>query len=143
TAGVPLGTWTPELAQKLLAQQEASWEMNGVAEPEREEYRREFAKDSAGRIASAEPYYPYVAYPYIEWYSEQNGRVVLELDPSQLKVVGEDRQPPREKTPKELARDDQKRGKAMDTFMANMVKEVSEENRSKGGDGNVSGFVVG
>lgn len=31
--------------------------------------------------------YPYVDYPYIEWYSEQNGRVVLELDPSQVVVV--------------------------------------------------------
>jgi hypothetical protein len=31
--------------------------------------------------------YPYVAYPYIEWYSEYNGRVVLELDPSQVAVV--------------------------------------------------------
>jgi hypothetical protein len=27
---------------------------------------------------------PYVNYPYIEWYSEYNGRVVLELDPSQV-----------------------------------------------------------
>jgi hypothetical protein len=31
--------------------------------------------------------YPYVEYPYIEWYSEYNGRVVLELDPSQVAVV--------------------------------------------------------
>src|SRR5205823_2580759 len=49
TAGVPLGTWTPELAQKLLAQQEASWEMNAVPQFKREKYRREFAKGSAGR----------------------------------------------------------------------------------------------
>jgi hypothetical protein len=31
--------------------------------------------------------YPYVNYPYIEWYSEYNWRVVLELDPSQVAVV--------------------------------------------------------
>jgi hypothetical protein len=31
--------------------------------------------------------YPYVNYPYIEWYSELNGRVVLELNPSQVAVV--------------------------------------------------------
>jgi hypothetical protein len=31
--------------------------------------------------------YPYVEYPYIEWYSEYNGRVVLELDPTQVAVV--------------------------------------------------------
>lgn len=34
--------------------------------------------------------YPYTNYPYIEWYSETNGRVVLELEPSQLAIV-EDR----------------------------------------------------
>lgn len=32
--------------------------------------------------------YPYVNYPYIEWYSEENGRVVLELEPSQIKIIG-------------------------------------------------------
>jgi hypothetical protein len=44
----------------------------------------------AGDIAAGLPVngqYPYVAYPYIEWYSEYNGRVVLELDPSQVAVV--------------------------------------------------------
>lgn len=30
----------------------------------------------------------YVAYPYIEWYSEENGRVVIELDADQIEVVG-------------------------------------------------------
>ena len=143
TAGVPLGTWTPELAQKLLAQQEASWEMNAVPQFKREEYRREFAERNADRIASSEPYYPYVDYPYIEWYSERNGRVVLELDSSQLEVIGDDRQSRREKSPEEHAQDDQRRAKAMAAFMATVVKEVSEENRRKGGDGNVSGFVVG
>jgi hypothetical protein len=44
----------------------------------------------AGDITAGLPVngqYPYVAYPYIEWYSEYNGRVVLELDPSQVAVV--------------------------------------------------------
>ncbi len=31
--------------------------------------------------------YPYTPYPYVEWYSEANGRVVLELDPGQLAVL--------------------------------------------------------
>jgi hypothetical protein len=31
-------------------------------------------------------------YPYIEWYSKANGRVVLELNPDQLTVTPEDRQ---------------------------------------------------
>lgn len=30
----------------------------------------------------------YVDYPYIEWYSEENGRVVIELDPEQVQVIG-------------------------------------------------------
>jgi len=30
----------------------------------------------------------YVEYPYIEWYSDQNGRVVLELNKQQMKVMG-------------------------------------------------------
>ncbi len=30
----------------------------------------------------------YAAYPYIEWYSEENGRVVIELDADQVEVIG-------------------------------------------------------
>jgi len=30
----------------------------------------------------------YVGYPYIEWYSDRNGRVVLELEPGQVEVIG-------------------------------------------------------
>lgn len=30
---------------------------------------------------------PYVDYPYLEWYSKGNGRVVLELVPAQVKVI--------------------------------------------------------
>ena len=69
-------------------------------------------------------------------------RVVLELEPTQVEIIGEDAQP-REKTPEEHARDRKRRSDALGTFMAKMVKELSEENRRKGGDGNVSGFVVG
>ena len=27
-------------------------------------------------------------YPYIEWYSEDNGRVVIELQPDQVTIIG-------------------------------------------------------
>jgi len=30
----------------------------------------------------------YVGYPYLEWYGDANGRVVLELEPNQMEVVG-------------------------------------------------------
>ena len=43
----------------------------------------------AGDITAGLPPYPYVRYPYVEWYYEQNGRVVLELDPEQVEVIGQ------------------------------------------------------
>ncbi len=42
----------------------------------------------AGDITAGLPPKDYVEYPYIEWYSEQNGRVVLELEPVQVEVIG-------------------------------------------------------
>jgi hypothetical protein len=84
-----------------------------------------------------------VAYPYIEWYAD-NGRVVLELDPSQVEIF--DIQgvfPRKEKTAEELAADKRKRNEAMNDFMSGMVKELSEENRKKGEDGSVFGAVIG
>jgi hypothetical protein len=44
-------------------------------------------RGKVGDITAGLPPRDYVDYPYIEWYAE-NGRVVLELDPSQLEVVG-------------------------------------------------------
>lgn len=42
----------------------------------------------AGDITAGLPPADYVEYPYIEWYSVQNGRVVLELEPHEIEVVG-------------------------------------------------------
>jgi len=39
-----------------------------------------------GRGANGEPSYAYAPYPYVEWYGP-NGRVVLELDASQVEIV--------------------------------------------------------
>jgi hypothetical protein len=41
-----------------------------------------------GDMTAGLPPQDYVAYPYFEWYSEANGRVVLELDPEQVQVIG-------------------------------------------------------
>ena len=41
-----------------------------------------------GDITSGRAPRDYVAYPYIEWYSEENGRVVIELDADQVEVIG-------------------------------------------------------
>jgi hypothetical protein len=43
---------------------------------------------AAGDITAGLPPGDYVDYPYIEWYSDRNGRVVLELRPSELEVIG-------------------------------------------------------
>ena len=42
----------------------------------------------AGDITAGLPPRDYVEYPYIEWYSRANGRVVLELEPEQVQVIG-------------------------------------------------------
>jgi hypothetical protein len=42
----------------------------------------------AGDITAGLPPKDYVDYPYIEWYGDGNGRVVIELDASQVTVIG-------------------------------------------------------
>jgi hypothetical protein len=42
----------------------------------------------AGDITAGLPPFDYVDYPYVEWYDDDNGRVVLELEPHQVEVVG-------------------------------------------------------
>jgi len=136
TAGLPLGPWTEELAQRLMAQLEIVWQDNGLTGTELEDRRRDIAADYAAKIAAGELYYPYVAYPYFEWYSE-NGRVVLELDPSQITVIRTET-PPTEKSAQELAQDRKNRAKSFGGFMQGMV-----ENLSKGKNGKVTGIVIG
>ena len=45
-------------------------------------------KGKAGDITAGLPPQDYVAYPYIEWYDHENGRVCLELDAQQVQVIG-------------------------------------------------------
>jgi hypothetical protein len=50
-----------------------------------------FATHQAGRVGDITAGLPpadYVDYPYVEWYSDRNGRVVLELEPGQVQVFG-------------------------------------------------------
>ena len=52
-------------------------------------YMKDFAfvqEGEVGDITAGLPPYPYVKYPYIEWYSKLNGRVVLELDEDQIEI---------------------------------------------------------
>jgi hypothetical protein len=43
---------------------------------------------TAGDITAGFEPIDYVDYPYVEWYSLENGRVVLELDPTEVRVCG-------------------------------------------------------
>lgn len=140
TAGLPLGPWTEALAQELMKRNELFWDEQGIRGSERERRRQDFAERYRAHIAAGDLYYAYVEYPYIEWYSE-NGRVVLELDRSQVEIV-KVVVPLKEKTPEELLEDEKKREKAFGSFLGGMVESFSRENRKKGGDGNVTGIVV-
>jgi hypothetical protein len=57
----------------------------------------------------------YGPYPYIEWYSDHNGRVVLELDPQQLEVIGT---PLPWQNEKPVSKDEQARN--MENFLAGL-----------------------
>jgi len=101
TAGLPLGTWSEELAQTLMAQNEVVWNEIGLPTAKREERRKMWAERYRGHIAAGDQYFAYVEYPYIEWYAE-NGRVVLELDPLQVEVFDQEGRLMRRDTPREL-----------------------------------------
>lgn len=140
TAGLPLGLWTEEIAGRLMKQNEVAWQRFGLTGAERERRRQEFAARYRAHIDAGDLYYPYVSYPYIEWYSA-NGRVVLELQPSQLEILGG--VPVEEKMPEEEADSERRRAEAFGKFMQGLVEDVSVANRKQGGDGDVTGIVIG
>jgi len=139
TAGISLGPWTVRVAARLMAQNELVWDEAGTSQAEREKRRQEFADRYRAHIEAGDLFYPYVEYPYIEWYAS-NGRVVLELNPSQVEIV--EGAPVKEKSPSELLADDLRRRSAFGSFLGAMVNEVSRQNREQGGDGNVAGVQV-
>jgi hypothetical protein len=67
----------------------------------------------------------YVGYPYFEWYSE-NGRVVLELEPDQIEVIGTPR-PWKEEKP--ISRAEQATNLA--GFMADLARAVTGRQEAK------------
>jgi len=55
-------------------------------------YMRGFSTRQTGKVGDITAGLPpadYVDYPYIEWYSDENGRVVIELDKDQIEVIGQ------------------------------------------------------
>ena len=61
-------------------------------DPDAARYMEGFAQHQTGNVgditAGLSPK-DYVPYPYVEWYGEANGRVVVELDASQVQVIGQ------------------------------------------------------
>ena len=54
-------------------------------------YMQDFSESQTGNvgdITAGLPPHDYVEYPYIEWYSDENGRCVIELDPGDIRVQG-------------------------------------------------------
>ncbi len=74
----------------------------------------------AGDITAGDPPRDYVGYPYIEWYSESNGRMVLELERNQLEIL-EDTQRIVQKL------DPAQQYKNMARFMKDMVKTTGAQ----------------
>lgn len=59
-------------------------------ENEAKEYMSRFSQEQIGKtgdITGGFPPHDYGKYPYIEWYSNENGRCVLELEPEQLEIL--------------------------------------------------------
>jgi hypothetical protein len=74
----------------------------------------------AGDITAGLPPRDYVAYPYAEIYSDQSGRVVIELEPAQIEVIGTPI-PACESDP--ISREEQKRNMA--EFLGSIAAEVN------------------
>ena len=60
-------------------------------EQDAEKYLEGFTQHQTGKtgdITAGLPPQDYTDYPYIEWFDPENGRVVIELEPDQIQVVG-------------------------------------------------------
>ena len=87
------------------------------------EYMRSFATHQTGNVGDITAGLPprdYVSYPYVEWYSDQNGRVVLDISPEQIEVVGR-AIPACESDP--ISRHEQKRNMA--EYLSRMCRELA------------------
>jgi len=83
--------------------------------------------------------YPYVNYPYIEWFSQTNGRVVLELDQSQVKIT-EDR---RAKRPPLTEQERQQAQIEKDKAIINFMKDLVNTSRKTNGKPPIGVIVWG
>ena len=88
-----------------------------------EQYMEGFAAyqdGHVGDITAGLPPTDYVAYPYVEWYGEENGRALVELEPAQVEVIGTPI-PACESDP--ISREEQKRNMA--EFLGSIAAEMN------------------
>jgi hypothetical protein len=95
---------------------------NPTRDSDRAKYLEGFSPIQTGDVGDMTAGLPpqdYVSYPYFEFFSEQNGRVVLELDPEQVEVIG---------TPIPACESDpvsrEKQQQNMAAFLGGMAQEV-------------------
>jgi len=74
----------------------------------------------AGDITAGLPPQDYGSVPYIEWYGHENGRVVIELEPAQVEVIGKPI-PAIESDP--ISREEQNRNMA--EFLGSLAQEMN------------------
>ena len=86
-------------------------------------YMRRFSPVQTGEvgdITAGLPPHDYGVRPYIEWFSEENGRVVLELESEQVEVIGEPLPPD---TQEPISR--QKQAENMAQFLAGLCRDLA------------------
>ncbi len=91
-------------------------------DPKAAGYMEGFATHQTGKVGDMTAGLPpadYVTYPYFEWYGEDNGRVVIELEPSQVEVIGRPI-PPQESDP--ISRVEQARN--MDNWLGELARTL-------------------
>jgi hypothetical protein len=135
TAGLPLGRWSEDISRAVLKLQELRWDKLGISGHDREARRREVLDQHRRCITGGAPFFPFTPFPYLEWFSEQNGRVVLDLSPLQMDVHwGRNTLKQRPvKTPEELFADEERRAAAFSNFVAGgTVVRVPYGDRGRG-----------
>lgn len=91
------------------------------------QYLTGFARHQTGHtgdMTAGLPPQDYVAYPYLEWYGDDNGRVVIELDSSCLQVIGQPI-PAEESKPIDRSQEQQK----MQNFLVQVAHEFGQANQ--------------
>ena len=142
TAGLTAGFWTQDRVRHLVNKRKQVLDEFYVKQEDRSKYLREFAEPYRKLVERKAPFYPYVDHPFIEWFSYSNGRVVLELESSQVEVIERKVRWFDWRRSKDVVRREWKRLRAMDSFLSGVAHELSQERR-RGDEGrNVFGKVI-